>query len=203
MVETAKDFKVDPIPVVLDCNCFVAILDGHLVKSILLDELKEGLVAKHLSHLQLMLVPVLLEAFLYIAFGHVKGRPVDLGASMANEGAISHVEVCALILAALHAVGIKRILGKQIPDELRLLGGLALHDRGRRRGSRSLNEGEERVWWELSEWLLGRIGKPGWLLVWTQFHRICSLRECLGLGQLLVWVLHHAWLLLHWLGGHG
>ena len=93
---------------------------------VLLDEVEEGLVSKQLRDFELVLVPALSEASLYIALAHVKGFPKGMGTVLADENSESHVEVGALVAAALDAVRVERIFQNELVKELSLLRRLSL-----------------------------------------------------------------------------
>ena len=120
-VETARRFVIDTISIVLDGHSLVLLLDSHLLNPILFHEFEKGSVTEHLGNFQLMLVPVLQEARLYITNVHIKDLPVGFGACFADERAKGHIEMCGLLLPAVDAIGIKGIFDEKCLYQLSLL----------------------------------------------------------------------------------
>ena len=117
---------VQPISVVFYSNRFVLLRNAQLLDVILLQKLKVGSIAKHLSHFQLVNVPVFTEARFNIAFSHVEDLPVDVGAEVADEDSIGDIEMSTFILATLHTESVEWIFSKQLVYQISLLHGLAL-----------------------------------------------------------------------------
>ena len=105
-IDTAKGLVIKLVSVILDSNGVVLQRDRHLIDTILSTELKVRLIAEHLCDLELVLIPVLSKDCLDIAFGHIKDRPVDLGAVLTDPDSKSHIEMGALILATFNTVGV-------------------------------------------------------------------------------------------------
>lgn len=103
--------------------------DSHPLQIVLLDEFKEWLVAEHLGNLELMLVPTLCEAGLYVALTHVKCFPVSVRASLADKDAKCHIKVCTFVPTTLDTECIEGILYEQFLNELGLLLRLSLDGR--------------------------------------------------------------------------
>ena len=113
LIDAAKHLEIDAVSVELDSDGAILLHDRQLLNVVLLDELKKGPVSVELRHFELVLVPVLVEAGLHVALGHVKDGPVDAGACLANENAKRHVEVRRFVLSTLHAVSVERVLLQQ------------------------------------------------------------------------------------------
>jgi len=79
---------------------------------VLLEELKERLIAKHLGHFELMLVPVLRESSLNVALSHVEKLPVRPGTTLTDECSKGHIEMRTLLFAAVDAKSVEGILDK-------------------------------------------------------------------------------------------
>ena len=79
----------------------------------LLQVVVEQLVAIPLSNVQLMRVPILRKDLLDVMLVHAKVHYVDLGAGLAEEGAVSDVSMRRLPLIAIDAVGIELVVRDQ------------------------------------------------------------------------------------------
>lgn len=145
---------VQPVSVVLDRNSFVLLRNAQLLDVILLQKLKVGPIAKHLSHFQLVNVPVFIEARFDIAFSHVKDLPMDVGAEVADEDSVGDIEMSAFVLATLDTESVEWIFSKQLIDQNSLLHGLALMLRFRYGLRRCFYMNEVGVWGQEFVWLL-------------------------------------------------
>ena len=128
-ISTSEHLEVEPVTVVFDGDSLVLHVGRQSLNIVLLDEVKEWFVTEHLSDLELMLVPALVEARLDVALVHIESPPVDLSACLTNEDAKGHVEVCALVSTTLNAESVEIVLCEYLLNELRLLRGLTLYDR--------------------------------------------------------------------------
>ena len=151
---------VQTITVVLDRYCLVPLCHWHPLDIILLDEFKEGSVAKHLGDLKLVLVPTLRKARFHIALAHVKCLPVYLSAKLADEDTERDVKVGALVFATLDAVGVEVIFYEQLLEEVCLVWRLALD---LRLFCWRLYKDQIRVVGQVHMWLLVGAWSPGCL----------------------------------------
>lgn len=127
-VDSAEDFVVHLVAVVLNCDRLV--LEGHgvLLNAVLLQEFKERLVSEHLGDFELVLVPVLRQTGLDVRLLHVEELPVHSRASFAHKCSEGHVKVRALLLAAVDTEGVECIFDQDAIDELSLFWDRALAD---------------------------------------------------------------------------
>lgn len=114
LVNTAQNLVVQAVSIVLDGDGLVPLLNSHLIDVVLLDEIEEGTVSKHLGHLELVLVPGLREACFNVALGHVELLPVNPGTEVTNKDGEGHIEVGRLVLATLDAVGVESIFCEEL-----------------------------------------------------------------------------------------
>ena len=110
MICSSKYLKIEPVSIVLDSDGFVARRYAHLLDLILLDKLKEGLVAEHGGYFQLVFVPCLIEARLDVALVLVEVQPVDASARLTDEGAVCDAKMRALVLATVYAESVEVVL---------------------------------------------------------------------------------------------
>ena len=84
------------------------------------------LIAVALHHVELVRVPMLRENLLHVVLVHAEVHEVDLGARLANEGAVGDVRVRRLPLIAVDAVGVELVVCDEGHHKGAQLLGLAL-----------------------------------------------------------------------------
>ena len=101
----------------------------------------EHLIAEALHHVELVRVPMLRENLLHVVLVHAEVHEVDLGAGLADEGAVGDVRVRRLPLIAVDAVGVELVVCDEGDHQGAQLVGLALVEQLQVGGQGALRRG--------------------------------------------------------------